>query len=260
MWCLDNGKAEVLMVENKNIVVTGCLQGIGRETLRVLAEHGANVISCAVEQDDEFEEYCNLLAVKNKVEITPVYFDMRDNDEIKQAAKSIMNLKKEIHGLINIAGINKDAYFSMITYQDMLDTFQVNFFSQIIFTQYIVKLMQRKKTAGSIVFTSSVTAFDGNEGQLSYGASKAALAGAVRTMALELGNSGIRVNAVAPGVIKTPMTEKLEKRVTDVKIQKMDLPRLGEAEDVAELYLFLMSDLSSHISGQVIRVDGGIRR
>ena len=247
------------MVSEKNIVVTGCLQGIGKETLRVLAEHGANVFACAYKQTDEYEGFCKELEEKNNVTIWPVYFDMMDNSSIKEAARAIQGQKVEIHGLVNIAGINRDAYFNMVSYQDMLDTFQVNFFSQIIFTQYIVKLMQKKKTPGSIVFTSSITAFDGNEAQLSYGASKAALVGAMKTMALELGKSGIRVNAVAPGVIKTPMTEALDERIIDRKVQTMDMPRTGTAEEVADLFLFLMSDLSGHISGQTVRVDGGIR-
>lgn len=247
------------MVAGKNIVVTGCLQGIGKETLKTLAENGANVFACAYKQTDEFESFCRELAETNNVTIWPVYFDMMDNASIKEAAKVIMAQKVDVHGLVNIAGINKDAFFNMVTYQDMLDTFQVNFFSQIIFSQYIVKLMQRKNIPGSIVFTSSITAFDGNEGQLSYGASKAALVGAMKTMALELGKSGIRVNAIAPGVIKTPMTEALDDSVIEKKQKTMDIPRLGEAKEVADLFMFLLSDLSSHISGQTIRVDGGIR-
>lgn len=247
------------MVAGKNIVVTGCLQGIGKETLKVLTENGANVFACAYKQTDEFEQLCKKLADSYGVSVWPVYFDMMDNASIKEAAKTIQSQKVEIHGLINIAGINKDAHFNMVTYQDMLDTFQVNFFSQIIFSQYIVKLMQRMKIPGSIAFTSSITAIDGNEAQLSYGASKAALIGAMKTMALELGKTGIRVNAVAPGVIKTPMTESLDESIIDKKVKTMDMPRLGEADEVANLFMFLMSDLSSHISGQIIRVDGGIR-
>lgn len=247
------------MVSGKNIVVTGCLQGIGKETLRVLAENGANVFACSYKYTEEFEQFCNEIAKANGVSIWPIYFDMMDNASIKEAAKAIQGQKVEINGLVNIAGINKDAYFNMVTYQDMLDTFQVNFFSQIIFSQYIVKLMQRRQTPGSIVFTSSITALDGNEAQLSYGASKAALIGAMKTMALELGKTGIRVNAIAPGVIKTPMTDSLDESVIEKKIKTMDMPRLGNAEEVANLFMFLMSDLSSHISGQTIRVDGGIR-
>ncbi len=247
------------MLRGKNIVITGCLQGIGKETLRVCAENGANVFACAYRNDDEFENYCSELAKNNGVEIIPVYFDMMDNNAVKEGARSIQQSKKEIHGLINIAGINRDALFSMVTYQDMLDTFQVNFFSQIVFSQYIVKMMQRYKTSGSIVFTSSISALDGNFGQTAYSSSKAALIGAMRTMALELGSYGIRVNAIAPGVIKTPMTDALDQSVIDEKITTMDLPRLGLASEVADLFAFLMSDLSEHISGQTIRIDGGIR-
>lgn len=247
------------MVSNKNIVITGCLQGIGKETLKVFAENGANVFACAYKRTDEYEAFCKELAEKNHVSIWPVYFDMKEYDSIKEAAKKIQSQKVAIHGLVNIAGINKDAYFNMITYQDMIETFQVNFFSQIVFTQYIVKLMHRSKTKGSIAFTSSITAMDGNEAQLSYGASKAALIGAMKTMALELGKTGIRVNAVAPGVIDTPMTAGLNKNVIEKKVNVMDMPRLGTAQEVANLFMFLISDLSSHISGQTIRVDGGIR-
>lgn len=247
------------MLSGKTIVVTGCLQGIGKETLKTFAENGANVFACAFKQDEEFETLCNELAEENHVRIVPVYFDMMDNNSIKEAAKTIQKEKMDVHGLVNIAGMNRDAFFNMVTYQDMVDTFQVNFFSQIIFTQYIVKLMQRKQIHGSIAFTSSITAFDGNEGQTTYGASKAALIGAMKSMALELGKNGIRVNAVAPGVIDTPMTEKLEQEVIDKKLKTMNIPRLGGAYEVADSFMYLMSDLSTHVSGQVIRVDGGIR-
>ena len=247
------------MLSCKNIVVTGCLQGIGKATMIKFAENGANVFACAYQQNEEFENLCKKLSDENSVQVMPVYFDMMDNASIKEAAKSIQKAKMEIHGLVNIAGINRDAYFNMITYQDMIDTFQVNVYSQVILSQYIVKLMQRYRTSGSIAFTSSITALDGNAGQVTYGASKAALLGAMRSMALELGSGGIRVNAVCPGVIKTPMTEALAPEVIEQKEKTMEIPRLGEAGEVADVFMYLMSDLSSHLSGQTIRVDGGIR-
>lgn len=247
------------MLSNKNIVVTGCLQGIGKATLEKFAKNGANIFACAYQQNEEFEGFCDALAKENGVQVIPIYFDMADIASVKEAAKSIQKFKMEIHGLVNIAGINRDAYFNMISYQDMVDTFQVNVYSQIILSQYIVKLMQRYKTEGSIVFTSSITALDGNAGQVTYGASKAALLGAMRSMALELGTNGIRVNAVCPGVIKTPMTEKLSQEVIESKEKMMEIPRLGEADEVADVFMYLMSNLSTHISGQTIRVDGGIR-
>lgn len=246
------------MLEGKNFIITGCLQGIGKETLTVFAKNRANIIACAYKEDEEFRDYCSQLTEENKVEIIPMCFDMSDNGAVKEAAKEIISLKKEIHGLINIAGMNRDAYFNMVTYQDLYDTFQVNFFSQILFTQYIVRWMQRKKTKGSVVFTSSIAAFAGGEGQTAYAASKAAIVGAMRSMAIELGKDGIRVNAVSPGVIKSPMTAGLGEEALRGRIMKMDIPRLGDADEVSNLFMFLASDLSAHMTGQVIRVDGGM--
>lgn len=247
------------MLEGKNLVVTGCLSGIGRQTLKAFAENGASVVACAYERTDEFETFCQELAAENGVNIIPVYFDMAEPETIRSAARKIQSEKIDIHGLVNIAGINRDAYFNMMTMKDLEETFQVNFFSQMLFTQYVVKLMLRKKTSGSIAFTSSVSALDGNEGQVAYSASKAALLGAMRSMAKELGSFGIRVNAVAPGVIRTPMTEKLSDGLKESRIRMMDIKRLGEADEVAGTFVYLMSDLSSHITGQTIRIDGGMR-
>lgn len=247
------------MLKGKTIVVTGCLQGIGLATLHVFAKNHANVIACSYKKDVEFEKQCETLSKENEVQIFPIYFDMANNDAIKEAAKEIMRLKMDIYGLVNIAGINRDAFFSMITMQDIRDTFQVNVFSQIVFTQYIVKMMRRKQIQGSIAFTSSITALDGALGQVAYGASKAALIGAMRSMALELGAFGIRVNAVAPGVIKTPMTASLQEEIKENSMRTMDIPRFGEPEEVANLFLYLMSDFSTHMTGQIVRIDGGIR-
>ena len=246
------------MLEGKTIIITGCLQGIGKETMAVFARNRANIIACSYREDEEFVGDCERLAKENGIEIVPLYFDMSDNEAVKKAAKQIISWKKEIHGLVNIAGMNRDAYFSMLSYQDLYDTFQVNFFAQILFTQYIVRWMQRKKTKGSIVFTSSITALAGSEGQVAYGASKAALIGAMRSMAIELGKDGIRVNAVAPGVIDSPMTRQLDEALLGERVMKMDIPRLGRADEVSNLYLFLVSDLACHITGQVMRVDGGM--
>lgn len=246
------------MLDGKNVIITGCLQGIGRETLAVFAKNRANVIACAYKEDAKFLEYCDQISEENKVDIMPIYFDMGDNEAVKESAKEIVSMKKEIHGLVNIAGMNRDAYFNMVTYQDLFDTFQVNVFSQILFTQYIVRWMQRKKTAGSIVFTSSIAAFTGSEGQTAYAASKAAIVGAMRSMAIELGKNGIRVNAVSPGVIRSPMTAGLGEEVLKERIMQMDMPRMGHADEVSDLFMFLVSDLSAHITGQVIRVDGGM--
>lgn len=245
------------MLKGKTAVITGCLQGIGQETMRVFAENGCNIFACAYKKSDEFETEVRELQEKYGVDILPVYFDMFDNDSIKMAAREIQKAKRPIDILVNIAGITRDAIFQMVTMEQMQETFQVNFFSQILLSQYIVKLMLRNGK-GSVIFTSSITGMDGNTGQLSYGASKAAIIAAMKTMSEELGPKGIRVNAIAPGVIKTPMTEVLDEKVIEEKLKDSKLHRMGTSEEVSNLILYLASDLSDYVTGQIIRVDGGI--
>jgi len=245
------------MLKGKTAVITGCLQGIGRKTMEVFAANGADIMACSYKQTEEFESHIKELQDQYHVTIKPVYFDMGNTDQIKKAAVEIKKEKKPIHILANIAGITRDAMFQMVTMDQLQETFQVNFFSQIIFTQYMVKLMLHNG-GGSIIFTSSITGLDGNVGQLAYGASKAALIAAMKTMSKELGPKGIRVNAIAPGVIKTPMTEVLPQEIIDQKLIKSDLGRIGTEEEVANLILYLASKKSSYITGQTIRIDGGI--
>lgn len=246
-----------MLLKGKTAVITGCLQGIGRAAMDIFAENGADLFACALRETEEFSSHIKNLSETYQVKILPVYFDMRRPEEIKEAARAIQKAKMPIDILVNIAGIARDSIFQMITEEQMQDTFQVNFFSQITFSQYIAKLMLRNG-GGSIIFTSSISAFDGNRGQLAYAASKAAIAAAVKTMSEELGPNGIRVNAIAPGVIKTPMTDVLDEETILEKIKKTDLGRVGMPEEAANLALYLASDYSSYITGQVIRVDGGI--
>ena len=131
------------------------------------------------------------------------------------------------------------------------------FFSQIMISQFIVKNMMKQKK-GSIINVASIAGIDGNFGQIAYSAAKAALIGATKTMALELGDMGIRVNAVAPGVIDTDMTRNLPDRIKDDLLSPAAIPRMGQKDEVANVLLYLSSDLSEYVTGQVIRIDGGI--
>jgi 3-oxoacyl-[acyl-carrier protein] reductase len=246
-----------MLLKGKTAVITGCLQGIGRSTLDIFAENGANLFACAYQKTEEYESHLRELEKQYGIEVFPIYFDMLDNDAIKNAAREIQKAKRSIDILVNIAGITRDAIFHMVTNEQLQETFQVNFFSQILFSQYITKLML-KSGQGSVIFTSSISGIDGNHGQLAYASSKAALIAAAKTLSKELGPKGIRVNAIAPGVIKTPMTGVLSEELLDVKILKSDLGRIGTPSEVANLILFLASDLSAYITGQTIRVDGGI--
>lgn len=246
------------MLKGKTAVITGCLQGIGRSTLDMFAANGANIFACCQFETDEFTKHITELNNKCGVEIVPIYFDMVNNDQIKEAAREIQKYKQNVDILVNIAGINRDAIFQMVTVEDMQITFQVNLFSQIIFSQYIVKLMLRAGNGGSIINISSISGIDGNPGQLAYASSKAAMIAATKTMAAELGEKKIRVNAIAPGVIETNMTKNLPKEAMDRQLDRSELKRKGTTDEVASSILFLASEMSEHITGQVLRVDGGI--
>ncbi len=247
------------MLTDKNIVVTGVLQGIGRASLDYFASNGANIWACAQHPSEEFEEHCKSLEERYSVWIKPVYFDLLNTDDMKSAVKSIQSDKKPVDALVNIAGMARDAIFHMVTMENLKLVFDVNFFSQINFSQYITKLMLRNPSPSSVVFVSSISALDGNAGQLAYSSSKAALIGAMKTMSKELASKGIRVNAIAPGVIDTDMNKVVPQNVIDAKIKTMDIKRLGKPDEVASTLAFLVSDLSKHITGQVIRIDGGIK-
>lgn len=247
------------MLTGKNAVITGTLQGIGKATLEYFVSNGANVWACAQRQDDAFEAYCKELEAKYGVWVKPVYFDLTDTDAIKAAVKTIQSDKQPVDALVNIAGMARDAIFHMVSMETMKLVFEVNFFSQIQFSQYITKLMLRNPNPSSVVFVSSISAIDGNAGQLAYGSSKAALIGAMKTMSKELASKGIRVNAIAPGVIDTDMNKVVPQEVIDEKIKTMDIKRLGKPSEVASTIAFLCSDLSRHITGQTIRIDGGIK-
>lgn len=245
------------ILQGKNCVITGCLQGIGKAAVEVFCREGANVFACCQMQNEEFEAYCSDMAEKYGVRVIPVYFDLMDDNSIKEAAKQIQKAKLPINALVNIAGMTKDAFFQMVTQDQLEKIFRVNFFSQIMFTQYMVKLMQRAG-GGSVVFTSSLSAINGNIGQLAYSSSKAALIAATKTMSAELGASGIRVNAVAPGMIATSMTEILTDETVERIMNSSDIKRMGKPSEVADVLAFLASDMSSYVTGQTIRIDGGI--
>jgi 3-oxoacyl-[acyl-carrier protein] reductase len=247
-----------MILKNKNAIITGCIQGIGKATLEEFAKNGANVWACAMEYNSDFESFCNKLSNENNVWIKPVYFNLLKHDEIKAAIKIISSEKCNVDILVNIAGMTKDAITHMVTIEQMKLIFEINFFSQIYLTQFVTKLMVRQGH-GSVINTSSISAIDGSYGQLSYSASKAALIGATKTLSKELASAGIRINAIAPGVIDTEMNKIVPDNIIHENIKKMKIKRLGKADEVAKTILFLASDLSNYITGQIIRIDGGIK-
>ena len=169
------------MLKGKNAIITGARRGIGRATVEVFAENGANIWACARMEDAAFEADMAGLAEKYGVWIEPVYFDLTDAVQMKQAVKQIQSAKKPVDILVNNAGAIADSTsFTMTSLEKMKEIFDTNFFSQMQLTQYIARFMMRQKS-GSIVNLASIAALDGEPGQLEYVGSKAALIGAVPT-------------------------------------------------------------------------------
>lgn len=246
-----------MLLKGKTAVITGCLKGIGRAAMELFAREGCNVWACAERQDAEFETAVGALAKETGAVVTPLYFDLTQPEQVKAAIRQIVSAKQSVDVLLNIAGMTRDALFQMTTLDAMKAVFEVNFFSQMLITQYVAKLMARQHS-GSVIFVSSVTAMDGNRGQLSYSASKAALLGATKTLATELADDGIRVNAIAPGVVQTDMISAIPEKALEGLRARIPMRRMGLPVEVARVMLFLASDLSSYVTGQVLRIDGGI--
>lgn len=243
------------MLEGKNAIVTGCARGIGYKIVETFAANGANVWACARKQTEEFDKYTVDLSQKYGVKITPLYFELTDKEQMKAVVKQIMSEKTPVNILVNNAGITYNALYQMSTIDQIHQTLEVNFIAPYLFSQYIVKLMLKNKS-GSIINIASSAGLDGNSGRSIYGASKAAVICATKALAEELGDKGIRANSVAPGITQTDMLSSMTEEVINETVTRTDMKRLGKTEDVANTVLFLASDLSSYITGQVLRVDG----
>ncbi len=243
------------MLQGKNAVITGCSRGIGLGILKEFHANGANIWACVRKPDDGFTELCRELSSKGGW-VKPIYFDMEDEEAIKAGAKEILSEKLPLDILVNNAGISSRATLHMMSMDELKKVYQTNFFSQVLFTQLLTRYMIRKKS-GCVINIASVSGIDNAEGTLAYGGSKASVAWSVKTLAIELGKYGIRVNGIAPGLIDTEMINYQTEEQRNAIISNNCIKRMGRVEDVANVALFLASDRSSYISGQVLRVDGG---
>ena len=248
-----------MLLQNKTAIVTGSNRGIGKAIVELFAEHGANVWACARRPNEIHEAALGELAARCSVTITPVYFDLAAPAQIKAGINTILATRRPVDILVNNAGVVADSkLFQMTTIQTMEDVFRVNFFAPMLLTQYISRQMAKQKS-GSIINMASVAGLDGDPAQVEYVASKAALIGATRKLANELGADGIRVNAVAPGLTETDMAGHMNPNLMRATVARTIMQRLGQPSEIAAVVLFLASALSSFMTGQVIRVDGGLK-
>ncbi len=247
-----------MILKDKSAIITGARRGIGRATVETFAAQGASVWACARAQDDAFEADMRSLADRYGVEIWPVYFDVTDEAQVKQAVQMIRRQKKDVDILVPVAGIVGDkTSFPMSAMENIRQVFEANYFSVTLLTQYVVRMMARQNK-GSIVYISSIAGLDGTPAQYAYASSKAALIGSMKNLAREVAPNNIRVNAIAPGMIATDMGGQIGTTLRDEMLSKVILKRMGKPEEVANAIAFLASDMSSYITGQIIRVDGGI--
>ena len=245
------------LLQDKIAVVTGANRGIGKHITETFAENGANIIACMRVINPESDKWIKNLESKFNISINPVMVDLSDEKSVKESIKEIFSISKRIDVLVNNAGIASGALFQMTPIAELRKIFEINFFSQIVLSQGIAKIMVRNKS-GSIINISSTAAFIADPGTLAYGSSKSAFARATQSMANELGLSNIRVNAIAPSVTKTDMFDQMSPEARDKLINSSALKRAAEPKEIANVALFLASELSSFVTGQVIRVDGGI--
>ena len=241
------------LLEGKTALITGAARGIGKSIALKFAQEGANIAFTDLEVNPETEQEIAALGVKAKSYAS----NAADFAQTEQVVAQVKEEFGSIDILVNNAGITKDGLMLRMTEQQWDAVIAVNLKSAFNFIHACVPIMMRQR-GGSIINMASVVGVHGNAGQANYAASKAGLIALAKSIAQEMGPKGIRANAIAPGFIETAMTASLPDNVREEWTKKIPLRRGGQVEDIANTALYLASDLSSYVSGQVIQVDGGM--
>jgi len=244
------------LLEGKTAIITGASRGIGKGIAQVFAQQGANIAftySSSVDAANALEKELLAQGVKAK----GYKSNAASFDEAQQLADDVLNEFGSIDVLVNNAGITKDNLLMRISEEDFDTVIEVNLKSVFNMTKAVQRTMLKQRK-GSIINMSSVVGVKGNAGQTNYAASKAGIIGFSKSVALELGSRNIRSNVIAPGFIETEMTAKLDEETVKGWRNAIPLKRGGTPEDIANVCVFLASDMSAYITGQTLNVDGGM--
>lgn len=245
-----------MLLESKTALITGAARGIGKQIAITFAKEGCNVAFTDIEINDEARQTVAELQSYG-VQARAYASNAADYEASHQVVEQVMADFGKIDILVNNAGITRDTLLMRMTEKQWDDVMQVNLKSVFNFTHAVTPIMLRQRS-GSIISLSSIVGLNGNAGQANYAASKAGIIAFTKSVAKELGARGIRANAIAPGFIMTEMTAALSEETLKQFVSLIPMKRGGTTEEVAKVALFLASDLSSYVSGQVIQVNGAM--
>ena len=245
-----------MLLQGKTALVTGGARGIGKDIVTAFLKEGASVYFIDLNESEHMEEY-ESLAKENGARVFFKQANVADEEEITSVVNEILKSCESLDILVNNAGITRDGLIFRMSGKDWNDVLSVNLTSAFYISKLVSRHMMKQKS-GAIINVASIVGVIGNGGQCNYSASKAGLIGLTKSLAREIGSRNVRVNAVAPGFIRTPMTEKLNDNQKEALFSQIPLSRLGEPSEVASSIVFLASEMASYITGHVLHITGGL--
>ena len=244
-----------MILKDRVSLITGGARGIGRQIALTFAKEGSDIVICDINQQILESTKKEIEDLGRRAEVFVV--DVTNSQQVEDTVNKVLDKFQKIDILVNNAGITRDSLIVRMREEDFDQVIAVNLKGTFTCTKAVSKVMMKQKY-GKIVSIASIIGITGNAGQTNYAASKAGIIGLTKSVAKELASRNINVNAIAPGFIETDMTARLADDIKSKMLTLIPLNRFGKANDVANLALFLASDASSYITGQVIQVDGGM--